>query len=341
MAAAARAPESATRKAAASAMTSKKRKQWHTPRHSSSCKVPHGSVGVLVVSNAGHERPALVHTREAIEEALAAEEEQELRAGGASVDGRDDAGAGGRGDEEDNNGTDADAELLKELAALKEETGAVKRIKKGDGGALAGATGGGAGKRFLLIEYDTGVKGLGFLRVLSSNRQKDEALEVSAKASAAEFAAALRATMRILREAGTSGRCFSQKVIKVVPVAGTCFADPQAVRQCAAAAIAGLSEGVTDRSDAGETSAARPGGGRVLCPPLALVPGYVADKDRRGEGTGAEKDGSVRETKAGNDCGCDVKGTEDVADLGTKDISEEVVHENTPCRAIKPAPPYH
>ena len=266
---------------------------------------------MLVVSNAGHERPALVHTREAIEEALAAEEEQELRAGGASVDGRDDAGAGGKGDEEDNNGTDADAELLKELAALKEETGAVKRIKKGDGGALAGATGGGAGKRFLLIEYDTGVKGLGFLRVLSSNRQKDEALEVSAKASAAEFAAALRATMRILREAGTSGRCFSQKVIKVVPVAGTCFADPQAVRQCAAAAIAGLSEGVTDRSDAGETSAARPGGGRVLCPPLALVPGYVADKDRRGEGTGAEKDGSVRETKAGNDCGGDVKGTED------------------------------
>ena len=56
----------------------------------------------------------------------------------------------------------------------------------GDGAALPGAAATATGKRFLLVEHDTGVKGLGFLRVLSSARRKDDSPEAAARACSAE-----------------------------------------------------------------------------------------------------------------------------------------------------------
>ena len=253
----------------------------HGPGYSGSCRVPHGSVGILISCYHGHERVVARDVHALLDEELNETNAVATTTTTTTTTMKKKSGAGEDADASDtatampHEQTAHDNDVVEKKAdpgdELEAELRALKRARTNNDRGTASA-------RFQLSELETGVRGLAFIRV-----HCDEGEAVA-------YAAVLSVITRALRKAAETRRCFSKKVMKILPVASTCFASAESLRRCAREALQRGSDGsaTTDVSKTSTSSDA--------CPQLSIVPEELDDAGLQVEnGTKEEKQDTKEE----------------------------------------------
>lgn len=220
----------------------KMKRKW-TPSHAS-CKIPYDSIGFLLSCQQGQEKQAAIGVKHLIHELLEDVMFKDKTKTKVETHNKEhkkienkDSDASPHSDSEKAIGLQksADACLREELDQLANIRNHERNEKRGRNEKLLHneiMMEQGDVKHehvnLLLVDYDTGVKGLAFVRTSLSSSKSDSQL-VSSLGKVAED---------ILETAKATGRCFSQKVIKVLPICSTCHADIESLRKCASKALA-------------------------------------------------------------------------------------------------------